>query len=65
MSALEAIAVRAGAALACSYGSYAEYHAALIEEWRAAARARRHWRQGLTLAVACLAALVAVIALRP
>jgi hypothetical protein len=60
--ALEAYAMRAGAALACVYSSSAEYDAALIAERRAAGvygprRHRRHW-----LAVAAgIAVLIIVI----
>jgi hypothetical protein len=60
--ALEAYAVRAGAALACAYSSSAEYDAALIAERRAAGvyGPRRHRRQWLAIA-AGIAVLIIVI----
>jgi hypothetical protein len=60
--ALEAYAVRAGAALACAYSTSAEFDAALIAERRAAGvyGPRRHLRQRL-LIVAGIAAGLGVI----
>ncbi|HEY6831284.1 MAG TPA: hypothetical protein VI251_02240 [Pseudolabrys sp.] len=62
LSALEAYAERAGAALACAYSSSAEFDAALIAARRAAGvyGPRRHRRQLLT-AIAGIAAGLAVI----
>jgi hypothetical protein len=62
LSALEAYAERAGAALACAYSSSDEFDAALIAARRAAGvyGPRRHRRQMLTTAAAILAAVVAV-----
>jgi hypothetical protein len=62
LSALEAYAERAGAALACAYSSSAELEAALIAARRAAGvyGPRRHRRQLLT-AIAGVAAALAVI----
>jgi hypothetical protein len=64
LTALEAYAARAGAALACAYSSSAEFDAALIAERRAAGvyGPKRHRRQML-VTVAAIAAGVAVIAL--
>jgi hypothetical protein len=64
LSALEAYAERAGAALACAYSSSAEFDAALIAERRAAGvygpRRRRHV---LVTAAGIGAALAAIILL--
>jgi hypothetical protein len=62
LSALEAYAERAGAALACAYSSSAELEAALIAARRAAGvyGPRRHCRRLLT-ALAGVAAALAVI----
>jgi hypothetical protein len=62
LSALEAYAERAGAALACAYSSSAELEAALIAARRAAGvyGPRRHRRHLLT-ALAGVAAALAVI----
>jgi hypothetical protein len=64
LTALEAYAARAGAALACAYSSSAEFDAALIAERRAAGiyGPKRHRKQMLVTAAA-IAAGVAVIAL--
>jgi hypothetical protein len=64
LTALEAYAARAGAALACAYSSSAEFDAALIAERRAAGiyGPKRHRRQML-VTVAAIAAGLAVIAL--
>jgi hypothetical protein len=64
LTALEAYAARAGAALACAYSSSAEFDAALIAERRAAGiyGPKRHRKQMLVTAAA-VAAGVAVIAL--
>jgi len=64
LTALEAYAARAGAALACAYSSSAEFDAALIAERRAAGiyGPKRHRKQMLVTADA-IAAGVAVIAL--
>jgi hypothetical protein len=64
LTALEAYAARAGAALACAYSSSAEFDAALIAERRAAGvyGPKRHRRQML-MTVAAIAAGLAVIAL--
>jgi hypothetical protein len=61
--ALEAYAVRAGAALACAYSSSAEFDAALIAERRAAGvyGPRRHRKQRLAT-LAGIAAGLAIIA---
>jgi hypothetical protein len=62
LSALEAYAEHAGAALACAYSSSAEFDAALIAARRAAGvyGPRRHRRQVLTTVAAILAALVVI-----
>ena len=64
LTALEAYAAQAGAALACAYSSSAEFDAALIAERRAAGiyGPKRHRKQMLVTAAA-IAAGVAVIAL--
>ena len=64
LTALEAYAARAGAALACAYSSSAEFDAALIAERRAAGiyGPKRHRKQ-LLVTAAAIAAGVAVIAL--
>jgi hypothetical protein len=60
---LEFVAERAGAALACSYSSSAEYDAALIAERRAAGvyGPKRHRKQ-MIVTVACIGAGLAAIA---
>ena len=60
--ALEAYAVRAGAALACAYSSSAEFDAALIAERRAAGvyGPRRHRKQMLVSAFGIAAGLAVV-----
>jgi len=65
MIALEAYAERAGAAMACTYSSSAEFDAALIAERRAAGvyGPRRHRRQRLATAAGIAAVLVAIILL--
>lgn len=64
LTALEAYAARAGAALACVYSSSAEFDAALIAERRAAGvyGPKRHRKQMLVTA-AGVAAGLAVLAL--
>jgi hypothetical protein len=59
LSALEASAARAGAALACAFSSSAEFDAALIAERRAAGvyGPRRHRRQVLATVTGIAAAL--------
>jgi hypothetical protein len=63
ISALEAHAVRAGAALACAYSSSAEFDAALIAARRAAGvyGPKRHRRQILTTVAAIAAALAFIV----
>ena len=62
--ALEAYAVRAGAAMACAYSSSAEFDAALIAERRAAGvyGPRRHRKQKLATAAGIALGLLAIIA---
>jgi hypothetical protein len=63
--ALEAYAVRAGAAMACVYSSSAEFDAALIAERRAAGvyGPRRHRKQKLATAAGVAAALAVIVLL--
>ena len=63
LSALEAYAERAGAALACAYSSSAEFEAALIVARRAAGvyGPRRHRRQLLTVLAGVAAALAVIV----
>jgi hypothetical protein len=65
LSALEAYAERAGAALACAYSSSAEFDAALIAERRAAGvyGPRRHRRHMLVTAAGIAAALTVILLL--
>ncbi len=65
LTALEAYAERAGAALVCAYSSSAEFDAALIAERRAAGvyGPRRHWRHMLVTAAGIAAALAAILLL--
>ncbi len=63
LTALEASAACAGAALACAYSSSAEFDAALIAERRAAGvyGPRRHRRQMLATAAGVAAALAVIV----
>jgi hypothetical protein len=64
LTALEAYAARAGAALACAYSSAAEYDAALIAERRAAGiYGPKRRRKQMLVTAAGIAAGLAVIAL--
>jgi hypothetical protein len=64
LTALEAYAARAGAALACAYSSGAEYDAALIAERRAAGiYGPKRRRKQMLITAAGIAAGLAVIAL--
>jgi hypothetical protein len=65
LTALEAYAERAGAALACAYSSSAEFDAALIAERRAAGvyGPRRHQRHMLVTAAGIAAALAVILLL--
>ncbi len=65
LTALEAYAERAGAALACAYSSSAEFDAALIAERRAAGvyGPRRHRRHMLVTAAGIAAALAVILLL--
>lgn len=60
---LELIAERAGAALACSFSSSAEFDAALIAERRAAGvyGPKRHRKQRLAIVTGIAAGLAAVL----
>jgi hypothetical protein len=61
---LQACAEEAGAALACSYSSSAEYEAALIAERRAEGRYGPRYRaQDILIAASAAAALVLIIVL--
>jgi hypothetical protein len=61
---LQACAEEAGAALACSYSSSAEYEAALIAERRAAGRYGPRYRaQDVLIAASAVAAALALIIL--
>jgi hypothetical protein len=63
LTALEAYAARAGAALACAYSSSAEFDAALIAERRAAgAYGPKRRRTQMLVTAAGIAAGLAVIA---
>jgi hypothetical protein len=63
LSALEAYAERAGAALACAYSSSAEFDAALIAQRRAAGvYGPRRRRKQMLVTGAGIAAALAVIA---
>jgi len=63
MSALEARALRAGAALACAYSSSAEFDAAIVAARRAAGvyGPRRHRKQILVTAAAIAAGLALIV----
>ena len=63
LSALEAYAERAGAALACAYSTSAEFDAALIAARRAAGvyGPRRHRKQMLVTAAGIAATLAVLI----
>jgi hypothetical protein len=63
LTALEAYAARAGAALACAYSSSAEFDAALIAERRAAGvyGPRRHRTQMLVTAAGVAAGLAVIV----
>jgi hypothetical protein len=63
--ALEAYAARAGAAMACTFSSSAEFDAALIAERRAAGvyGPRRHRKQMLMTAAGLVAGLAVIILL--
>lgn len=63
--ALEAYAARAGAAMACTFSSSAEFDAALIAERRAAGvyGPRRHRKQMLMSAAGLAAGLAVIILL--
>jgi len=64
LTALEAYAARAGAALACAYSSSAEFDAALIAERRAAGvYGPRRRRKQILVTAAGVAAGLAVVAL--
>ena len=64
LTALEAYATRAGAALACAYSSSAEFDAALIAERRAAGvYGPKRRRKQMLVTAAGIAAGFAVIAL--
>ena len=64
LTALEAYAARAGAALACAYSSSAEFDAALIAERRAAGvyGPRRHRRQILVSTAGIAVGLAVIVA---
>ena len=55
---LELTARQAGSALACDFGSSAEYEAALIQERRDAGRYSKHDRWRFYLAIGCGLAVV-------
>jgi hypothetical protein len=59
--ALESDAARAGHAMACSFGSSAEFEAAIIRSRLAALYWRKHWRDyilGTALGACCLLMLL-------
>jgi hypothetical protein len=65
LTALEAHAARAGAALACAYSSSAEFDAALIAARRAAGvyGPKRHRRQRLATIAGVTAGLAVIVSL--